>query len=140
LGQVVQLYPGANPGRTRRERAGDRGDHCLLGQGQHPRVVSTGTSPLPGAAAVSASVAVYRKAASRPGPSVMPQPYAAPPSFRRPLPAAITKAGSAVCTRVHEQRQSGVPIGHDHDVIAAVVRWRSATSKTGTGVHDTSGS
>jgi hypothetical protein len=33
----------------------------------------------------------------------------------------------------HEQRKSGLLIGHDHDVIAAVVRQRSATSETGTG-------
>ena len=34
----------------------------------------------------------------------------------------------------------GVLVGDDHDVIAAVVRQRSATSEIGTAVHDTSGS
>jgi hypothetical protein len=35
----------------------------LLGQGKHPGVASTGTSLLPTAAALSASVTVYRKIA-----------------------------------------------------------------------------
>jgi hypothetical protein len=63
----------------------------------------------------------------------MGAPYAAPPTLGR-LPAqAIIEAGSATRARVHEQRQTGVLIGHDHDVIAAVVRRRSATSEIGTG-------
>jgi hypothetical protein len=31
-------------------------------------------------------------------------------------------AGSTTRTRVHKQRQSGVLIGHDHDVVVAAVR------------------
>jgi hypothetical protein len=40
---------------------------------------------------------------------------------------------SSAQARVHEQRQSSVLLGHDHDGINAVVRRRSATSETGTG-------
>jgi hypothetical protein len=76
---------GPNPGQgdPRLEHPGD---------GQH------GTSPLPIAAAVSAPVRAYRKAAS----SVMAQPCAArPPCGRRTRPT-ITEAGSATRVRVHE--------------------------------------
>jgi hypothetical protein len=48
-------------------------------------VASTGTSPLPRATAVSASVTVYRKVAARPGFSVMAQPYAARAPLSGPL-------------------------------------------------------
>jgi hypothetical protein len=49
---MLQLDPGADRGRGRLQRPGDRGDGGPLGQGHYPRVASTGTSPLPTAAAV----------------------------------------------------------------------------------------
>ena len=54
-------------------------------------MVRPGTSPLPRAAAVSASITVSPKAASRPGASVMGQPYAAPPPPGRPRSHNRTK-------------------------------------------------
>jgi hypothetical protein len=60
---MVQLDPGPNRGRLRLECAGDRGHGGPLGEGEHPRGSQHRTSPLPIAAAVSASVTVCRKAA-----------------------------------------------------------------------------
>jgi hypothetical protein len=56
---------------------------------------------------------------------------------RQAAAPATTEAGSNPCP-VHGQRSIGVLIGHNHDVIAAVVQRRSATARDRHGVHDTS--
>jgi hypothetical protein len=87
---MVQLDPGPNRGRPRLECPGDRGHGGPLGQGEHPR----GSQHRHLAAADRGGgvglVTGRRKAARRPGSSVMAQPYAAPP------PPAINEAGSAI--------------------------------------------
>jgi hypothetical protein len=55
-------------------------------------VASTGTSPLPTAAAVSASVTVDRKAAARPGSSVMAPPLRRTATTRQTAAQASTPA------------------------------------------------
>jgi hypothetical protein len=59
-------------------------------------VASTGTSPLPRAAAVSARLTVYRKAVAKPGSSLMGQPYAAGSPLGRPHPQASIEVGRAI--------------------------------------------
>jgi hypothetical protein len=90
---VVQLHLGVDRDRTCRASAGARR------QGQYLWGTRTGTSALPAAAAVPASVTVYRKAAS----SLMDQPYARG-NARRPPAQTVTEA------RVYEQRQNCVLI------------------------------
>jgi hypothetical protein len=80
-------------------------------------MASSGTSPLPRAAAVSASVTVYPRAdtAARPGSTVMGNPT----SHRHRRQAAWHgPAPTRTRARMHGQQQSGVLIGHDHDFIA----------------------
>jgi hypothetical protein len=93
---MVQLDPGPNRGRPRLECPGDAATVARSARASTRGVASTGTSPLPIAAAVSASVTVCRKAARRPGSSVMAQPYAAPPPLGRPPAPAINEASSAI--------------------------------------------
>jgi len=92
---TVSLWKRMN-GTARLEPASDRGSGGLLGQGEHLWGGQHRHLPAAEAAAVSASITVSPKAASRPGASVMGQPYAAPPPPGGPRSHNRTEAGSAV--------------------------------------------
>jgi hypothetical protein len=113
----------------RRDARKQRACHRAADHGEQP----------PGATGPCRPRSVYRKATSTPSTRSWrnPTPHRHCPG-RPPQPQTITEIGPASRIRVYKQRQSGILIADDHDVIAAVVRGRSATSEPVQAVHDTS--
>jgi hypothetical protein len=137
--QMIQLNPAADGGPSWSMPATAATVACSA-RARTRRVATTGTSPLPRASVgvLGHGVAEGRPQARLQGPEAIPTLHGRRPAV--PPPQAITDGrlhNPCPGTRATIERR---PHWSDHDVIAALVRWRSVTSGIGRAVHHTSGS